>query len=169
MTLSIVRETPSAKCITRARWGQAIAAHAAPAVALDALLGRRGYNLPYDDEPDAQARADRVRTPTGAPALHTLRRGWLADHRAGTGTSSNGGKVRRRGMKLVLAVLALSVVTPALAGGMVGGHGQGGEGGHGPPGVCRNGPCNPPHGSTMPGGNKGSKCKLNGEGCGKQF
>ena len=75
-----------------------------------------------------------------------------------------------------LAVLAVSVAiaifsTPASAGGgmVEGGRGQPGSGGHGPPGVCRNGPCNPPHGSTIGGGNKGAKCKPNGEGCGKQF
>lgn len=76
-----------------------------------------------------------------------------------------------------VAALALSVAvaissTPAFAGGAVvegGGRGPpGGGGGRGPPGVCRNGPCDPPHGS-MPGGNKGTKCKLNGEGCGKKF
>jgi hypothetical protein len=75
-----------------------------------------------------------------------------------------------------LLVLALSVAvissTPTFAGGSVvegGGRGSPGGGGHGPPGVCRNGPCDPPHGSTIGGGNKGSKCKPNGEGCGKQF
>jgi hypothetical protein len=76
-----------------------------------------------------------------------------------------------------LAALALSVAvaissTPAFAGGGAvvgdGGRGAPGGGGHGPPGVCRNGPCNPPHGSVA-GGNKGGKCKLNGEGCGKKF
>jgi hypothetical protein len=72
-----------------------------------------------------------------------------------------------------LAAFTLSVAVatssmPAFAGG---GHGPpgGSEGGRGPPGVCRNGPCDPPHGSTVGGGNKGSKCKLNGEGCGKKF
>ena len=72
-----------------------------------------------------------------------------------------------------LAALTLSVAVaissmPASAGGGRGPPG-GGEGGRGPPGVCRNGPCDPPHGSTVPGGNKGSKCQPNGEGCGKKF
>ena len=82
-------------------------------------------------------------------------------------------KKKALGSGLLALALGVAVIssTPAFAGGAVvegGGRGPPGGGGHGPPGVCRNGPCDP-HGSTIGGGNKGTKCKPNGEGCGKQF
>ncbi len=68
-------------------------------------------------------------------------------------------------MRIALVLVIALVATPALA---QRGGGYGGRGGHGPD-PCVHGHCPPSSGTTMPGGNKGSKCKPNGEGCGKQF